>query len=59
VARDALMVALAKEHPAYGWASNAGYGTAAHLAALAQFGPTPAHRTSFAPVAACLRGKAA
>jgi ribonuclease HII len=59
VARDALMVALAEEHPAYGWASNAGYGTAAHLAALAQFGPTPAHRTSFAPVAACLRGKAA
>ena len=59
VARDALMVALGKEYPAYGWARNAGYGTAAHLAALAQFGPTPAHRTSFAPVAACLRDQAA
>lgn len=59
VARDALMVALGKDYPAYGWARNAGYGTAAHVAALAQFGPTPAHRLSFAPVAACLRAKAA
>jgi ribonuclease HII len=59
VARDALMVKLGKDYPAYGWASNAGYGTAAHLAALAHFGPTPAHRTSFAPVAACLPGRAA
>lgn len=59
VARDALMVALGKDYPAYGWASNAGYGTAAHVAALAKFGVTPAHRTSFAPVAACLRDRAA
>jgi ribonuclease HII len=28
-----------------------GYGTAQHLAALRQYGPTPLHRTSFAPVA--------
>ena len=38
-------------HPGYGWASNKGYGAAAHLAALAELGPTPLHRRSFSPVA--------
>jgi len=49
--RDAMMRALDGEHPGYGWASNKGYGSAAHLEALARLGPTPAHRRSFAPVA--------
>ncbi|NJS14292.1 MAG: ribonuclease HII [Sphingopyxis sp.] len=49
--RDALMRAADAEHPGYGWASNKGYGSAAHLAALRALGPTPLHRRSFAPVA--------
>jgi ribonuclease HII len=51
VHRDALMADLALAHPGYGWETNRGYGTAAHLAALASLGPTPHHRRSFAPVA--------
>jgi ribonuclease HII len=54
VARDRLMLALAEAHPEYGWHSNAGYGTLAHRNALKRFGPTPHHRTSFAPVRECL-----
>lgn len=48
--RDALMRALARRHPAYGWGANSGYGTAQHLAALRDVGPTRHHRTSFGPV---------
>ncbi|MET4898058.1 ribonuclease HII [Sphingomonadaceae bacterium jetA1] len=51
--RDTLMIAAAELYPAYGWASNKGYGSAAHLAALREHGPTPLHRRSFAPVAQC------
>ncbi|MBA4041309.1 MAG: ribonuclease HII [Sphingobium sp.] len=54
VTRDAIMVAADAAHPGYGWASNKGYGSAAHLAALATLGPTPLHRRSFAPVARAL-----
>lgn len=49
--RDRYMVTMAREFPAFGWETNMGYGTAHHLAALRQHGPTPLHRTSFAPVA--------
>ncbi len=49
--RDRMMRVLAREHPHYGWDSNMGYGTRAHLEALHQHGPTPHHRRSFAPVA--------
>ena len=49
--RDRFMVAAARDFPAFGWETNMGYGTAQHLAALRQHGPTPHHRTSFAPVA--------
>jgi len=45
--RDALMVALAAEHPAYGWAENKGYGAPEHLAALRALGPSPVHRCSW------------
>ncbi|HTH18026.1 MAG TPA: ribonuclease HII, partial [Magnetospirillum sp.] len=51
VRRDRLMADLASQFPGYGWESNAGYGTAQHLAALRTLGPTPHHRTSFAPIA--------
>ncbi len=48
--RDALMVDLDSLYPGYGFAEHKGYGTAAHLAALAKLGPSPIHRRSFAPV---------
>jgi ribonuclease HII len=50
VARDAVMVDLAQQFPPYGWERNAGYPTKAHLRALLDFGVTPFHRRSFAPV---------
>lgn len=49
--RDALMREAAQLHPQYGWDRNAGYGTAQHMAALREYGPTPFHRYSFAPIA--------
>ncbi len=52
--RDRIMRAAALVHPHYGWERNAGYGTAEHLAALRQHGPSPLHRRSFAPVAKLL-----
>lgn len=51
--RDEMMIAAAEQWPAYGWHSNKGYGSATHLAALREHGPTPLHRRSFAPVAQC------
>ncbi len=48
--RDLLMERLDRKHPCYGWAANRGYGTAQHLAALAEFGFTAHHRKSFGPV---------
>ena len=50
VTRDALMADLDAACPGYGWAGNAGYPTAAHLAALERLGPSPHHRCSFAPI---------
>lgn len=50
VTRDRIMDRLAAEHPGFGWERNAGYGTAEHLAALRQIGPTAHHRRSFSPV---------
>lgn len=51
VHRDRLMTELDGQFPGYGWATNAGYGTKTHMEALKRLGPTPHHRTSFAPVA--------
>ena len=45
--RDAYMVALAAEHPDYGWALNKGYATPYHRAALRRLGPSPYHRVSW------------
>lgn len=49
--RDRMMADYDAHHPGYGWAQNKGYGTPAHLDALARLGPSPLHRRSFAPVA--------
>lgn len=51
-ARDAEMRALDADDPRYGWSRNMGYGTRAHLEALARHGASPHHRRSFAPVRA-------
>jgi len=50
VTRDRIMVELDGEHPGYGLADHKGYGTARHVAYLQQYGPSPIHRHSFAPV---------
>nr|WP_199298412.1 ribonuclease HII [Leptolyngbya sp. FACHB-17] len=50
VRRDRFMQQLAKRFPQYGWERNAGYGTKQHLEALDQFGVTPHHRRTYAPV---------
>ena len=50
VTRDRQMARLAEQFPGYGWESNRGYGSAMHLRALEQLGPTPHHRMSFAPL---------
>ena len=55
VHRDDLMSTLGKRYPGYGFEQHMGYGTAAHLDALARLGPCPAHRRSFAPVEAAER----
>lgn len=56
VVRDRLMTDLAKEFPAYGWERNAGYGTAEHIQALKEYGPTIHHRKSYAPIKKILEG---
>ena len=52
--RDRIMSALHEEHPHYGWATNAGYGTKTHCDAIAAHGITAHHRRSFAPIKAHL-----
>ncbi len=47
VTRDAMMAQYEEVYPGYGFASNKGYGTAAHIAALREMGPCPIHRRSF------------
>ena len=47
VTRDRLMEEYDSILPEYGFASNKGYGTKAHIEALKAYGPTPIHRKSF------------
>lgn len=51
VARDRFMAEQDEAYPGYGFGSHAGYGTAAHKAAIEKLGVTPLHRLSFAPLA--------
>ncbi len=48
--RDRLMVELDRVYPGYDFGRHKGYPTADHVRALAQLGPCPEHRRSFAPV---------
>lgn len=50
VERDRMIVEWDPVFPVYGLASNKGYSTPHHLAALREHGPCPLHRQSFAPV---------
>lgn len=54
VERDAQMAQLHKEYPRYGFDRHKGYPTKVHLQALAEHGPCPQHRMSYAPVRKCL-----
>jgi ribonuclease HII len=54
--RDALMRRLDDEHPGYGLGVHFGYGTRAHIVALARLGPSPIHRRSFNPLREWLIG---
>ena len=47
VARDRAMAELDALYPQYGFAKHKGYGTAAHMQALREFGASPAHRKLF------------
>ena len=47
VTRDRYMLQMAEQYPQYGFAQHKGYGTAAHYAALREYGPCPIHRPSF------------
>jgi ribonuclease HII len=51
VARDQLLAGMGGKYPLYGFGEHKGYGTAQHLAALAEHGPCAEHRHSFAPLA--------
>lgn len=55
--RDERMRELDMLYPEYGFDAHKGYGTERHLAALREYGPTPIHRKSFAPVANCLENR--
>ena len=58
VARDAMMRRAAERWPAYGFERHAGYGTAAHRAALARHGPCPLHRRTFGALKGREQGRA-
>lgn len=47
VERDALMVSLAADHPAFGWEVNKGYATGGHRAAIDRAGPSHHHRRTW------------
>ena len=47
VTRDHMMVEYEEIYPGYSFASNKGYGSAQHIAALKELGPTPIHRRTF------------
>jgi ribonuclease HII len=55
VVRDNLMHDLGGKYPQYNFEQHVGYGTKQHLEALATYGPSEIHRTSFGPVQMCMQ----
>ena len=49
-ARDANLYELDKQYPMYGFAQHKGYPTKSHMESLLQYGVSPVHRRSYAPV---------
>jgi ribonuclease HII len=58
VTRDRIMKRLHQDYPQYGFSRHKGYSTPSHMAALAEHGPCPQHRKSFANVVAVVRERA-
>ncbi|HFI0715123.1 TPA: ribonuclease HII [Streptococcus suis] len=56
VTRDKMMADYDKEFSGYGFAKNAGYGTAEHLEGLNKLGITPIHRKTFEPIKSMVTG---
>lgn len=50
VTRDRIMADYDQQFPGYGFAQNAGYGTAEHLEGLKKYGVSPIHRKTFEPI---------
>jgi len=57
VTRDRIMSELDEKWPMYGFKKHKGYGTAEHLKAIDQYGPSLHHRLSFAPIRNSLMAK--
>jgi len=49
-ARDRIMTSYERLYPGYGFARHKGYGTKAHMRAIADLGPSPIHRRTFSPL---------
>lgn len=47
VTRDRMMIGMDEKYPGYGFASNKGYGSAAHIAVIREMGPCEIHRKTF------------
>ena len=47
VTRDRIMRQWDEIYPQYGFIKHKGYGTAAHISAIKEYGPCPLHRNSF------------
>src|SRR5215472_6782180 len=58
VTRDQIMKRLHKDYPEYGFSRHKGYSTPSHMRALADHGPCPEHRMSFANVIGVVRARA-
>jgi len=52
VARDKLMLKMAKKYPEYCFEKHKGYGTKLHLEMIKKYGPCPIHRKTFSPISA-------
>ncbi len=50
VSRDYIMNEMDKKYPLYEFKKHKGYGTKLHIEKIANYGPTPIHRLSFAPL---------
>ena len=57
VTRDDIMIELDKYYPYYDLKNNKGYGTKKNMLALEEFGATPIHRKSYAPVQRAMQMK--